>query len=129
MPPKPAGLGRVSVQPNSCQIRGRVLHIRPESGNSGAVWDVAVSATDDIPGSPNFAARHVGDTIQLFVHPEMAGAVTEGEFMSATVSYRGDERGGRFAVVAPVSEVTPRPNSRAPVAPLLTSTFGVTPSE
>jgi hypothetical protein len=76
-----------------------VLHIRPEAESPGAVWDVAVSAAHDVAGSPNFAAGHVGDTIQLYVHPELAGAVSEGDLMSATVSYRGDERGGRFAVV------------------------------
>ncbi len=99
MPGKPAGLNPVSVRPNSCRIRGRVLRIRPESDGPGAVWTVALNEAQDVPGSPNFATKHLGDAISLYVHPELAGSAAEGDLVSATISYRGDERGGRFAVV------------------------------
>jgi hypothetical protein len=96
---KPAGPGRAPVRPNACRIRGKVLEIHPEPDNAGAVWDVALSEAQDVPGSPNFAANLVGRTIHLYVHPDLAEPVSAGDHVSATVSYRGDERGGRFAVV------------------------------
>lgn len=87
------------VVPNASQIRGRLLQIRPEPDGRGAVWEVAVDEAHDVDGMPNFARELVGRPIQVYVHPELRPAVTESDPLEARVTYRGDERGGRFVVV------------------------------
>jgi hypothetical protein len=89
----------VSVVPNASRVRGQLVRIAPDRGGRGSFWKVAVRETHDIPGMPNFAAAHVGKTINIYVHPELKSALKKGDDLEARVAYRGDERGGLFALV------------------------------
>jgi hypothetical protein len=89
----------VPVVPNASQIRGRLLQIQPEQGSGGAVWTIAVDEADDVEGMPNFARAHVGQPIEVYVHPELHPALAERDPLEARVAFRGDEQGGRFVIV------------------------------
>ncbi len=89
----------VPVVPNASLVRGRVERIAPEPGGRGSVWDIAVEKSDDVDGMPNFTRAHVGQTIQVYVHPQLSHTVAQEDSIAARVAYRGDERGGRFVLV------------------------------
>lgn len=87
------------VVPNAARIRGRLLRMAPEPDGRGSVWDVAVDEALDVDGLPNLAQPYVGRTIQLFVHQALQHDLAEQARVEARVAYRGDERGGRFALI------------------------------
>jgi hypothetical protein len=89
----------VSVVPNASRVRGQLLHIGPDRGGRGSLWEVKVKEARDVPGMPNFAVAHVGKAINIYVHPELKSPLKAGDTLEARVAYRGDERGGEFAIV------------------------------
>jgi hypothetical protein len=93
---RPAG---AQAKPNQSKVRGRLLGIKPEPDGYGSDWQIAVDDAQDVDGLPNFARSHVGQTISVYVHPELEHDLKENDEVEARVSYRGDERGGRFALV------------------------------
>ena len=86
------------VVPNASRVRGRLVQVQPEPDGYGSVWEVAVDESLDIDGLPNFTRAHVGKTIPVYVHPELEHELTEKDKMEARVTFRGDERGGRFVL-------------------------------
>lgn len=93
---QPAG---VPVVPNASQVRGRLIRIKPEPGERGSVWEIAVEEARDVEGFPNFAQAHVGQIIQVYVHPSIQHELAETDRMEARLAFRGDERGGRFVLI------------------------------
>jgi len=89
---------RVSAVPNAARVQGRVQRVQAEP-EGGAVWQLAVAGADDVSGYPNFVRDQVGQTIAVFVPSGTAPAVKAGDSVEAEVTFRGDEHGGRFAVV------------------------------
>lgn len=91
--------GRAPMVPNASRVRGRLIGIEPEPDGNGANWEIALDEAQDVDGLPNFARAYTGQVIQVYVHPELQTDVSEKDRLEARVSYRGDERGGRFALV------------------------------
>ena len=87
----------VPVVPNASRIRGRI--VRQTAGEEGALWEISLDTAEDVEGMPNFAHSYVGQTIQVHLHPTLKTSVKQGDSVEARVAYRGDERGGRFAIV------------------------------
>jgi hypothetical protein len=89
----------ISAVPNASRVRGQLLRISSDTGGRGSFWEIAVHEASDVPGMPNFAAAHIGKTITVYVHPELKHGFKQGDAVEAQVAYRGDERGGQFALV------------------------------
>ena len=89
----------VAAVPNAAIVRGRIRRIAADPAG-GTVWELAVETARDVPGMPNFAQAHVGQDLSVYVHPELSHDLAEGDRVQARVTFRGDERGGRFALAA-----------------------------
>jgi hypothetical protein len=87
------------VVPNASRVRGRLVHIRPDPGGDGSIWELAVAEALDIDDLPNFVAKATGQTISVYVPAGLRAALHEADLIEARVAYRGDQRGGRFALV------------------------------
>ena len=97
--PAAFGPSAVPVVPNASRVRGKLVRITPEPGGRGSVWEIAVHEAGDIEGMPNFARDQVGQTIQVYVHPQLQHDLAQADQCEARVAFRGDERGGRFVLV------------------------------
>jgi len=95
------------VVPNASRVEGKLLAIEPEPDGVGSIWKIAVERAYDVEGLPNFAQSYAGSTIEVYVRPRLKSGLRAGERLRARVTYRGDERGGRFALAA--DDVTPAP--------------------
>jgi hypothetical protein len=87
------------VVPNASRVRGRLVHIRPDPAGDGTIWELAVAEALDIDDLPNFVATAAGQTISVYVHAGIRAALHEADSIEARVAYRGDQHGGRFALV------------------------------
>jgi hypothetical protein len=87
------------VVPNASRVHGKLVHIRPDPAGDGAIWELAVAEALDVDGLPNFVATATGQTISVYVHAGLRTAFREADLVEARVAYRGDQRGGRFALV------------------------------
>jgi hypothetical protein len=87
------------VVPNAGYVQGKLVAVEPDPAGTGSVWQIAVHEARDVPGLPNFAASSIGKTIAVYIHPELKADVDVGATLQARVTYRGDERGGRFALI------------------------------
>jgi hypothetical protein len=90
---------RAPVMPNAGRIRGEIVRIQPEADGFGSTWVVSVRDVKDVPGVANFARSYLGGTFALYVHPGLQDRAAVHETITATVAFRGDERGGRFVVL------------------------------
>lgn len=90
---------RAPVVPNACYVQGELVAVDRDPAGAGSVWRIAVREARDVPGLPNFAASWIGKTIAVYIHPELETNLKVGATVQARVAYRGDERGGRFALV------------------------------
>jgi hypothetical protein len=95
-PFKPA---RAPVIPNSGRISGEIVQIQPEADGFGSTWEVSVRDVEDVPGFTNFARSYLHGTLALYVHPGLQDWAVVHDHIVAKVTFRGDERGGRFVVV------------------------------
>jgi hypothetical protein len=84
-------------------VHGRILDIRPDPTSfrgEGADWKVEVAEVEDVAGARNFARGRAGSVIDLFIPSLPPGFdVAVGDVICARVSFKGDERGGRFVLV------------------------------
>ena len=87
------------VKPNASKVRGKLVGIKPEPDGYGANWEIAVDEANDVDDLPNFARSHIGKVIDVYVHPELKSDLIEKDNLEVRVTYRGDERGGRFALI------------------------------
>jgi hypothetical protein len=87
------------VKPNASKVRGKLISIKPEPDGFGSNWEIAVDEAKDVDSLPNFARSHVGQIISVYVHPGLEYDLSEKDNLEAKVTYRGDERGGRFALI------------------------------
>jgi len=92
-------MARAQVKPNASKVRGEIISIRPEPDGFGSNWKIAVAEAKDVDNLPNFARPYVGQIISVYIHPELKHNLSEKDQLEARVTYRGDERGGRFALV------------------------------
>jgi hypothetical protein len=91
---------QVPVAPNASDVSGTVVAVEPEPGGWGTVV-VAIDEASDVGAFPNFVRPHIGQTIRVAVPPRAARDVPETGPIQARIAFRGDERGGRFVVIAP----------------------------
>lgn len=96
MPDGPSHQSR--VVPNAGYVVGSLRRIVADP-DGGSVWTIAVEETRDIGNHPNFAKDRAGAALDVYVGPGLKKAFHEGDRIQARVVYRGDERGGRFALV------------------------------
>jgi hypothetical protein len=89
----------VNVAPNESKVRGKIVKIEPGPEGVGSIWRIEVTETQDVNNLPNFARRHIGKVISVFVHPEMKKEVRESDLIEAQISFQGDERGGAFFLI------------------------------
>lgn len=87
---------RAPVAPNECKIRGTLTEVERGPEDLGFIWKVTVDETDDVNNLPNFARTHVGNSISIYVHPEMKQQLKAGNDIEAHVFFQGDEQGGAF---------------------------------
>lgn len=87
------------VTPNASKVRGKLISIKPEPDGYGSNWEIEVDHADNVGNLPNFARSHVGQIISVYVHPELKHDLMEKDKLEARVTYRGDERSGRFALI------------------------------
>lgn len=101
--PRPSG---VPVIPNASVVRGRIVDVKPEPDGYGSVLGIAVDEARCLDGMADFVGEHVGETIRVYAHPELQVGVVEGAEIETRVTFRGDERGGRFALIDGVRELS-----------------------
>lgn len=86
----------VPVAPNECVIRGEINRVEPLAGGEGAVWNLTIKESTDIPGQRNLAKAHVASRVPVYVHPGIKAAVKPGDVVELRVSFQGDEHGAAF---------------------------------
>ncbi len=101
--PQPSGVPAI---PNASVVHGRVVAVKPEPDGYGTVLDIAVDEASGLDGMADFVGGHIGQTIRVYAHPEFRVGVGEGAEVEARVAFRGDARGGRFALIDGVRELS-----------------------
>jgi hypothetical protein len=91
--PKPYG---VPAAPNESVIRGKLVQVRPAPGGAGSIWDVEVIESRDVEPLANFTRSRVGESIAVYVHPDLKKKLEPGDLIEARVFFQGDERIGVF---------------------------------
>lgn len=83
-----------------------IVGVKPEPDGFGSVLGIAVDEARGLDGMADFVGEHVGETISVYAHPELRIGVGEGVEIEARVAFRGDARGGRFALIDGVRELS-----------------------
>jgi hypothetical protein len=91
--PKPYA---VPAAPNESVIHGKVVQVRPAPGGAGTIWDVEVIESKDVEPRANFTRSRVGESIAVYVHPDLKKKIEPGDLVKARVFFQGDERSGVF---------------------------------
>ena len=86
----------VPAAPNESVVRGTVVEIEAGPDGVGSIWKVHVDETHDVGQLRNLTRAHIGETIVIYVHPDMRKEFTAGDTIEVNVSFQGDERGGAF---------------------------------
>ena len=89
----------VQAAPNQSLVKGKLLNIAPLKDEPGFVWEILVQDVETEPNAADFAARHKGQRIEVFVRPDFQHNMAAGDQVSARVTFQGDERGGAFFLV------------------------------
>lgn len=89
----------VPAAPNESMLQGKLVRIDSGPDGMGSIWSVEVIASHDVDQLPNFTQAHIGETISIYIHPEMKTSLAPGDNIQARVSYHGDERGGAFFLI------------------------------
>jgi hypothetical protein len=88
----------VRVVPNESSIVGRLERIA-SADEGGAVWTISVERTRGVGQQPDFARGETGKSIDVYVSAGLETSLQEGDRLEAQVTFRGDERGGRYVLV------------------------------
>src|SRR4051812_17481446 len=91
--PKPYS---VPAAPNESVIHGKVTQVRPAPGGAGSIWDVEVIESKDVEPLANFTRSRVGESVAVYVHPDLEKKIEPGDLIEARVFFQGDERSGVF---------------------------------
>lgn len=86
----------VPTAPNESIVCGELVEIGAGPDGMGSIWKVRVDDARDVGELPNFTRARVGETIMIYVHPEMRKEFKAGDTIEVNVSFQGDERGGAF---------------------------------
>lgn len=86
----------VPAAPNESVIRGKVTQVRPAPGGAGSIWDVEVTESKDVEPLANFTRSRVGESITVYIHPDLNKTIQPGDLIKARVFFQGDERSGAF---------------------------------
>src|SRR5690349_11154061 len=86
----------VPAAPNESIVRGKVLSVQPAPGGVGTVWDVELTQVEDVGKLANLARSRVGQTLSIYIHPDLKVEIETGDLIEAHVFFEGDERGGVF---------------------------------
>lgn len=86
----------VPAAPNESIACGKLVEIGAGPDGMGSIWTVHVDEARDVGGLPNFTREHVGETITIYVHPDMKKEFKAGDTVEVNISFQGDERGGAF---------------------------------
>ena len=86
----------VPAAPNESTVCGKLVEIGAGPGGMGHIWKVHVDESCDVGELPNLTLGHVGETILVYVHPEMRKEFKAGDRVEFYVSFQGDERSGAF---------------------------------
>lgn len=86
----------VPAAPNESIVRGKVLRVQPAPGGVGTVWDVELKQAEDAGKLANLARSQVGQTLSIYVHPDLKVPIEAGDLIEARIFFEGDERGGAF---------------------------------
>ncbi|HKV11830.1 MAG TPA: hypothetical protein VJ725_27035 [Thermoanaerobaculia bacterium] len=87
---------RVPAAPNESVVRGRVVRIRPTPEGLGAIWDVELKEAEEVENLANLARSRVGETVSIYIHPDLKVKIRVEDFIEARILFQGDERGGAF---------------------------------
>lgn len=93
MDDKPRG---VPAAPNESTVCGKLVEIGPGPNGMGSIWKVHVDEARDVGELRNLTRGHVGETIIIYVHPDMTKEFQAGDAVEVNVSFQGDEHGGAF---------------------------------
>jgi hypothetical protein len=91
--PLPQG---VPAAPNESIIQGEVLEVTPIPGGMGSICKVKLQEAHDVGKLSNLAQPHVGEVIEVYVHPKVKMRLKIGDRIETRISYMGDESGGSF---------------------------------
>ena len=86
----------VPTAPNESIVFGKLVEIEAGPDGVGSIWKVHVDETHDVDELRNLTRGHIGETIVIYVHPDMRKEFTAGDRVAVNVSFQGDERGGAF---------------------------------
>lgn len=86
----------VPAAPNESVIRGKVVRIRPTPEGLGTIWDVELAEAEGVGSLANLALSRVGETVSVYIHPDLKVKIREGDLIEARILFQGDERGGAF---------------------------------
>lgn len=90
----------VPSAPNESIVRGKLVEIAAGPDGMGKIWKVHVDDSRDVGEFPNLTRRHVGNTLVIYVHPEMRREFNVGDTVELNVSFQGDEHAGAFFLLA-----------------------------
>ena len=73
-----------------------MTQVRPAPGGAGSIWDVEVIESKDVEPLANFTRSRVGESISVYIHPDLNKTIKPGDLLKARVFFQGDERSGVF---------------------------------
>lgn len=86
----------VPTAPNESIVCGKLVEVSAGPEGMGSTWRVNVEEARDVGELPNLTRGCVGETIVIYVHPEMRKEFKAGDTVAVNVSFQGDEHGGAF---------------------------------
>lgn len=86
----------VPTAPNESIVCGKLVEIGAGPDGVGSTWKVHVDDSRNVGQLRNVAGARVGETIIIYVHPDMKKEFAAGDSVEVNVSFEGDERGGAF---------------------------------
>lgn len=86
----------VPSAPNESVVCGKLVEILPGPDGMGKIWKVHVDESRDVGELRNLTRGRVGETLLIYVHPEMRKEFSVGDTVEFNVSFQGDEHGGAF---------------------------------
>lgn len=85
---------------NQSKVTAKLIEAAPGPDNSGLTrLHVQVLSSEALNGMPDFTSKLINQEADLYVQTEQMPQMSPGDQFSATVSYNGDENGGKYMVV------------------------------
>jgi hypothetical protein len=85
---------------NRSKIQAKLVEAAPDPDNSGLTrLHVLVLSSENVENMPGFTTNLVNTEIDLYAETANLPELKPGDSLEATVTYRGDEQGGKYFVV------------------------------